>query len=149
MDNAKLYKSQKMKYFLVIDQGTSSTRAILFNEKFAVVNVSQTEFKQFFPKDGWVEHDANEIWSTQIKSIKDVLEKSGYKCNKFNSITSRPEVNESFNYPTIEPKYDANKLETQGSAFAILNDGYFVTNDHVSKNCANIHIGKNKQKYPY
>ena len=43
MDNAKLYKPQKMKYFLVIDQGTSSTRAILFDEKFAVVNVSQTE----------------------------------------------------------------------------------------------------------
>ncbi len=51
MDNAKLYKPQKMKYFLVIDQGTSSTRAILFDEKFVVVNVSQTEFKQFFPKD--------------------------------------------------------------------------------------------------
>ena len=76
MDNAKLYKPQKMKYFLVIDQGTSSTRAILFDEKFAVVNVSQTEFKQFFPKDGWVEHDANEIFDTVVGCIKDVMEKS-------------------------------------------------------------------------
>ena len=76
MDNAKLYKPQKMKYFLVIDQGTSSTRAILFDEKFAVVNVSQTEFKQFFPKDGWVEHDANEIFDTVIGCIKDVMTKS-------------------------------------------------------------------------
>ena len=76
MDNAKLYKPQKMKYFLVIDQGTSSTRAILFDEKFAVVNVSQTEFKQFFPKDGWVEHDANEIFDTVVSCIKDVMEKS-------------------------------------------------------------------------
>jgi glycerol kinase len=73
VDNAKLYKSQKMKYFLVIDQGTSSTRAILFDEKFAVVNVSQTEFKQFFPKDGWVEHDANEIFDTVLDCIKDVM----------------------------------------------------------------------------
>ena len=76
MDNAKLYKPQKMKYFLVIDQGTSSTRAILFDEKFVVVNVSQTEFKQFFPKDGWVEHDANEIFDTVVSCIKDVMEKS-------------------------------------------------------------------------
>ena len=76
MDNAKLYKPQKMKYFLVIDQGTSSTRAILFDEKFAVVNISQTEFKQFFPKDGWVEHDANEIFDTVVGCIKDVMEKS-------------------------------------------------------------------------
>ena len=76
MDNAKLYKPKKMKYFLVIDQGTSSTRAILFDEKFAVVNVSQTEFKQFFPKDGWVEHDANEIFDTVIGCIKDVMTKS-------------------------------------------------------------------------
>ena len=76
MDNAKLYKPQKMKYFLVIDQGTSSTRAILFDEKFVVVNVSQTEFKQFFPKDGWVEHDANEIFDTVVGCIKDVMKKS-------------------------------------------------------------------------
>jgi len=76
VDNAKLYEPQKMKYFLVIDQGTSSTRAILFDEKFAVVNVSQTEFKQFFPKDGWVEHDANEIFDTVVSCIKDVMEKS-------------------------------------------------------------------------
>ena len=76
MDNAKLYKPQKMKYFLVIDQGTSSTRAILFDEKFVAVNVSQTEFKQFFPKDGWVEHDANEIFDTVVGCIKDVMEKS-------------------------------------------------------------------------
>ena len=70
MDNAKLYKPQKMKYFLVIDQGTSSTRAILFDENFAVVNVSQTEFKQFFPKDGCVEHDPEEIWETVLETSK-------------------------------------------------------------------------------
>lgn len=80
-------------------------------------------------------------------SSEDVLGKRGYKCDKFNNITSSPEVNESFNYQTTEPKYDASKLETQGSAFAILDDGYFVTNDHVSENCKNIHIGRNKEKY--
>lgn len=79
-------------------------------------------------------------------SLEDVLEKRGYKCDKFNNITLRPEVNKSFNSPT-EQKYDASILETQGSAFAISKDGYYVTNDHVSKNCKNIHIGRNKQRY--
>ena len=75
-----------MKYFLVIDQGTSSTRAILFDENFRLVEVSQTEFKQFFPKDGWVEHDANEIFDTVIYCINDVMKKSGTTHNEIISI---------------------------------------------------------------
>ena len=75
-----------MKYFLVIDQGTSSTRAILFDENFCLVELSQTEFKQFFPKDGWVEHDANEIFDTVIHCINDVMKKSGTTHNEIISI---------------------------------------------------------------
>ena len=77
---------KRMKYFLVIDQGTSSTRAILFDENFCLVEVSQTEFKQFFPKDGWVEHDANEIFDTVIHCINDVMKKSGTTHNEIISI---------------------------------------------------------------
>ncbi len=54
------------KFILALDQGTTSSRAIIFNHKGAIVSISQKEFKQVYPKPGWVEHDAGEIWSTQV-----------------------------------------------------------------------------------
>ena len=66
-----------MKKFIVsIDQGTTSSRAILFNLKGHSVYTSQTEFTQYFPQDGWVEHNPNEIWNTTLKALKDVIKKS-------------------------------------------------------------------------
>ena len=66
-----------MKKFLVaIDQGTTSTRAILFSISGKPVYISQKEFAQYFPKDGWVEHNPNEIWSTTRKVLTDVITKS-------------------------------------------------------------------------
>ena len=66
-----------MKRFIVaIDQGTTSTRAILFNISGVPEYSSQKEFNQYFPKDGWVEHNPNEIWSTTKKVLKDVINKS-------------------------------------------------------------------------
>ena len=66
-----------MKKFLVaIDQGTTSTRAILFSISGKPVYISQKEFTQYFPKDGWVEHNPNEIWSTTRKVLTDVITKS-------------------------------------------------------------------------
>ena len=53
------------KYILALDQGTTSSRAIIFDKKGNIVSVAQKEFTQYFPKPGWVEHDPNEIWSTQ------------------------------------------------------------------------------------
>ena len=64
------------KFIISIDQGTTSSRAILFNLKGQSVYVSQTEFTQYFPKDGWVEHSPNEIWKTTLKVLKDVIKKS-------------------------------------------------------------------------
>ena len=55
-----------MKYILALDQGTTSSRAILFDEAGAIVAVSQHEFQQFYPRSGWVEHDPNEILTTQM-----------------------------------------------------------------------------------
>ena len=60
------------KYILALDQGTTSSRAILFNKKGAIVATEQQEFTQYYPKPGWVEHDANEIWQTQLRVAQDV-----------------------------------------------------------------------------
>ncbi len=53
------------KYILVLDQGTTSSRAIIFDKKGSIISIAQKEFTQYFPKPGWVEHDPLEIWSSQ------------------------------------------------------------------------------------
>ncbi len=62
-----------MAYIVALDQGTTSCRAILFNEKGAVIGAKQKEFTQYFPKSGWVEHDADEIWATQYEVFRSLL----------------------------------------------------------------------------
>ena len=64
------------KFIISIDQGTTSSRVILFNTKGKIEFVSQYEFKQYFPKNGWVEHNPNEIWSTTLKALKNVINKA-------------------------------------------------------------------------
>src|SRR5205809_380977 len=66
-----------MKYILALDQGTTSSRAILFDHSGSIAAVAQKEFRQFFPKPGWVEHDANEIWSSQAGVATEVLARAG------------------------------------------------------------------------
>jgi len=66
-----------MKYILALDQGTTSSRAILFNHDGGIVSIAQKEFRQIFPKPGWVEHDADEIWSSQLSVAQEVLVKAG------------------------------------------------------------------------
>jgi glycerol kinase len=66
-----------MKYILTIDQGTTASRSVLVDENGIVVAQEQREFKQHFPRQGWVEHDPNEIWETQHATIVEVLRKSG------------------------------------------------------------------------
>ena len=68
-----------MKAILAIDQGTTSTRAIAFSVNGAKLYSSQLEFKQYFPKNGWVEHDPDEIWKTTLKVIKEVIKKCKQK----------------------------------------------------------------------
>jgi glycerol kinase len=62
-----------VKYILALDQGTTSSRAILFNHAGGIVSVAQREFEQHFPRPGWVEHDATEIWETQIAVAREAL----------------------------------------------------------------------------
>ncbi|MDF2521729.1 MAG: glycerol kinase [Clostridia bacterium] len=67
------------KYILALDQGTTSSRAILFDHDGGIVNVAQKEITQFYPKAGWVEHDAMEIWGTQIGVAREVMETKGIR----------------------------------------------------------------------
>ena len=66
-----------MKYILAFDQGTTSSRSILFDPAGAVVSIAQKEFPQYFPKAGWVEHDPDEIWHSQIETACEALKASG------------------------------------------------------------------------
>jgi glycerol kinase len=66
-----------MKHILALDQGTTSSRAIVFDYSGAIVSTAQREFRQIFPKPGWVEHDANEIWATQSTVAAEALRKVG------------------------------------------------------------------------
>nr|MDH4400227.1 FGGY family carbohydrate kinase [Burkholderiaceae bacterium] len=66
-----------MTHILALDQGTTSSRAILFNVQGHSVRAAQSEFKQIFPQPGWVEHDALEIWQTQLRVLKEVLTPAG------------------------------------------------------------------------
>src|SRR5438445_7788970 len=68
-----------MKHILALDQGTTSSRAIVFNDAGSIEAVAQQEFRQIFPQPGWVEHDANEIWSTQCEVAVEALVRARLK----------------------------------------------------------------------
>ena len=97
------------KFIISIDQGTTSSRAILFNLKGESVYVAQTEFTQYFPKDGWVEHDPNEIWGTTLKVLKDVIKKSKKLKGKVLTIgiTNQRETTILWDKITGKPVYNA------------------------------------------
>ena len=65
------------KYIMALDAGTTSNRCILFDEKGQICSMAQKEFTQYFPKPGWVEHDASEIWSTQLGVAVEAMTKIG------------------------------------------------------------------------
>ena len=73
-------------YVLSLDAGTTSSRAILFDQKGNLIAIAQQEFTQIFPKKGWVEHNPNEIWETQVSSVKKVLSKADIRPEQIDSI---------------------------------------------------------------
>lgn len=97
------------KYILSLDQGTTSSRAILFNEKGEIVHSSQKEFTQHFPKPGWVEHNANEIWGSILAVIAGVLSESGVKPEQIAGIgiTNQRETAVVWDKETGTPVYNA------------------------------------------
>ena len=99
-----------MKKFIVsIDQGTTSSRVVLFDTKGNIKFISQYEFKQYFPRNGWVEHNPNEIWSTTLKALKQVIKKAiSLKGHIITiGITNQRETTILWNKKTGKPIYNA------------------------------------------
>ena len=133
------------KYILSIDQGTTSTRSMVFDSEFKIIGSSQKEFKQFFPKDGCVEHDPLEIMDTVYTTVKETIENASIGIDEILSIgiVNQRETVVLWNKITGKPIYNAivwqdrrtagycNKLKEQGHADDILNitglivDSYF------------------------
>ena len=97
------------KYIMALDQGTTSSRCILFNEKGDMVSVAQKEFTQYYPHTGWVEHDATEIWATQIGVAHEAMEKAGATAKDIAAIgiTNQRETTVVWDKATGEPVYHA------------------------------------------
>ena len=97
------------KFIISIDQGTTSSRVILFDTKGNIVFVSQYEFKQYFPKNGWVEHNPNEIWSTTLRALKQVINKAKKLKGHILTIgiTNQRETTILWNKKTGKPIYNA------------------------------------------
>src|SRR5690625_2081288 len=97
------------KYIMAIDQGTTSSRAILFNKEGDIVETAQQEFEQFFQKPGWVEHDANEIWTSVLACIAEVLRKSTIQPSQIAGIgiTNQRETTVVWDKATGQPIYKA------------------------------------------
>ena len=98
-----------MKYLLALDQGTTSSRALVINESGKVVAVAQKEFTQIFPQPGWVEHDPNEIWSSQIGVAADALGQAGASAKDVAAIgiTNQRETAVVWDRKTSEPIHNA------------------------------------------
>ncbi len=98
-----------MKYILALDQGTTSSRAILFDRNSTIVNVAQQEFTQIYPKPGWVEHNANEIWQTQLKVAQEVVQKQKISASDIAAIgiTNQRETTLIWDKNTGEPIHNA------------------------------------------
>ncbi|MFY9429023.1 MAG: glycerol kinase GlpK [bacterium] len=97
------------KYVMALDQGTTSSRTIIFDQAGSVISVAQKEFTQIYPKPGWVEHDPMEIWSTQIGTAKEALEKANIKPEQIAAIgiTNQRETTVVWDKNTGEPVYNA------------------------------------------
>ena len=97
------------KYILSLDQGTTSSRAIIFDKKGSVISLAQKEFKQIFPKPGWVEHDPEEIWSSQAAVTAEVLAKAGISPRDIASIgiTNQRETTLVWDRHTGKPVFNA------------------------------------------
>ena len=96
-------------YILALDQGTTSSRAIIFDQQGLIIAVAQKEFTQFFPQPGWVEHDANEIWSTQLGVAAEAISKAGLTVENIAAIgiTNQRETTVVWERATGKPVYNA------------------------------------------
>ena len=96
-------------YIMALDQGTTSSRCIIFDRSGRICSMAQKEFRQYYPKPGWVEHDPKEIWSSQISVAKEALEASGISAGDIKAIgiTNQRETTIVWDRETGEPVYNA------------------------------------------
>src|SRR6186997_2276584 len=97
------------KFILALDQGTTSSRSIVFDKQGNIISVAQKEFKQIFPQPGWVEHDAEEIWSTQFGTVAEAVAKAGITMKQVAGIgiTNQRETTVVWERSTGKPIYHA------------------------------------------
>jgi len=121
-------------FILALDQGTTSSRAIIFDRNGLPVASAQKEFTQFYPKPGWVEHDPDEIWSTQAGIALEAITKAGLESANIAAIgiTNQRETTVVWNRKTGKPVYNAivwqdrrtadfcDKLKSEGLGLKIL-----------------------------
>ena len=120
------------KYILSIDQGTTSSRAILFNKDGEIKGVAQREFKQHFPHPGWVEHDANEIWTSVLSVMAELLNENNINANQIEGIgiTNQRETTVVWDKNTGRPIYHAivwQSRQTQDICTNLKEQGYEET----------------------
>src|ERR1700743_912401 len=116
-------------YILALDQGTTSSRAIVFDHKGQIRSVAQKEFKQIFPQPGWVEHDPNEIWSSQASVAAEATVKIGINGSHIKAIgiTNQRETTIVWDRNTGEPVYNSIVLQDRRTAAfcdQLKNDGH-------------------------
>ena len=97
------------KYVMALDQGTTSSRCIIFDKQGRMKGIAQKEFTQIYPKPGWVEHDPMEIWSTQFSVATEAMAKLGIRADEIASIgiTNQRETTIVWNKTTGQPIYNA------------------------------------------
>jgi glycerol kinase len=98
-----------LSYLLALDQGTSSSRSIVFDEQGHIVAMAQREFRQIFPQPGWVEHDPNELWDSQLGTAHEAIAKAGLKGTDIRAIgiTNQRETTLLWNRRTGQPLHNA------------------------------------------
>ncbi|MGR2783872.1 glycerol kinase GlpK [Bacillus subtilis] len=116
-------------YILSLDQGTTSSRAILFNKEGKIVHSAQKEFTQYFPHPGWVEHNANEIWGSVLAVIASVISESGISASQIAGIgiTNQRETTVVWDKDTGSPVYNAivwQSRQTSGICEELREKGY-------------------------
>jgi glycerol kinase len=133
-------------YILALDQGTTSSRAIIFDKTGSIISTAQKEFTQIFPQPGWVEHDANEIWSTQLGVATEAVLKAGLTIHDVAAIgiTNQRETTVVWDRDTHLPIYNAivwqdrrtaeycDKLKKDGSSDMIREKTGLVTDAYFS-----------------
>ena len=116
------------KYILALDQGTTSSRVILFDREQTIRAISQKEFTQLYPREGWVEHDAMEIWSSQYAVMMEVIAKTGVDPKEIAAIgiTNQRETTVLWDKATGRPIYNAIVWQcrrTAGMVDQLVSDG--------------------------